>query len=164
MRVKYSTAVLLAAGLVAGCGASTPSAPRSLCGIKVKASAVKPLLPKEGGQVSEKRIKTEAAPHACKLLVDGSSYFQVKHDPSRPDYKITPGIYTRKQPSTFQGRLGVSENQGVATASCGKGKPPVFAHVAVNVVHDLYTDERASLEKFLNAYMPNVQKHYGCKT
>ncbi|WP_139140767.1 hypothetical protein [Streptomyces abyssalis] len=164
--IKRSGALLLltAVTLVAGCGASKPQPPKSLCGIKTPASAISPLLPEEGERVTEKRVKSEAAPNACSVYVDGDYYFKIQHDPTRPGHILTPGVFTRKQPRTFQGQLGIDSRQAEATADCAGGKPPVFADITLNVAEDeAYSDERAALEKFLNAYMPNVQKHYGCK-
>lgn len=54
-------------------------------------------------------------------------------------------------------------NTGRCHSHLSRGKK-VFADITLSVHQDeLYTSPRETVEKFLNAYMPNLQKHYGCK-
>jgi hypothetical protein len=154
--------LLLPAVLVAGCGASKPPAPRSICGVKTPTSAITPLLPK-GERVTQKKEKLPSAENACSIYVDDHFYFQVKHDPDGQHYSYS-SAFVRKQPRKFQGKLGIGSLQAQATATCPSGKK-VFAAISLNLAkNELYAHARTDLEEFLNAYMPAVQKHYGCKT
>jgi hypothetical protein len=166
MKNRFPTVLLLCAVLAAGCGASKPEPPRSLCGIKTPASAIAPLLPEEGERVTEKRERSPSAENSCTVSVDDHYYFEVKHDPDGQNYSIFPSdSLTRKQPRTFQGELGIASVVGDATATCPGGKK-VYAGINLNVEESdkLYANSGDDLEKFLNAYMPAVQKHYGCKS
>lgn len=155
---------LLPAVLVAGCGAGRPQPPESLCGVRTPASAITPLLPDEGERVAQKRTKVPSAENACEVSVDDRFYFQVRHDPDGRNYSMPAGSFPPAEPRTFQGQLGAGELQAQAIATCRGGKK-VFAAITLNIDdHDeLYPDTPPDLEKFLNAYVPAVQKHYGCK-
>jgi hypothetical protein len=164
---KFSIAFLgLPLALVTGCGAEKPNPPRSICGIKVSAAAVAPLLPEEGEQVTVKRFESDIAPNACSVHVDGSYYFSVLQDPKRPGFDLSPGYYTSTEPRTFQGKLGIDRMDAIAAAHCPGKKPPVFAKITLSLdeMEGLYANSSDVLEKFMNAYMPALQKHYGCKT
>lgn len=162
---RVNALLLLSATLVTGCGADKPQPPKSLCGVKTPASAVAPLLPEEGERVTQEKEHDPSAENACAVSVDDRFLFQVKHDPDGERYSVAPsGSTVPKPPRTFEGKLGVGEMRAHATATCSSSKK-VFAAITLNVSADEYStgDSRADLEKFLNAYMPNVQKHYGCK-
>lgn len=160
---KRIALLLLPAVLVAGCGASKPQPPKSLCGVKVPASAVTPLLP-EGEKVTEKKSNYPSAKNSCLVYVDGTYYFKVQNDPDGKGYTPSPGVFAPTKPRKFQGKLGIGELQAQATADCADSKA-VFGAISLTIAESdkLYADSRDDIEKFLNAYMPEVQKHYGCK-
>jgi hypothetical protein len=161
-RFSFPAALLLCAVLVAGCGASKPPPPKSLCGVKVKASAITPLLP-EGEQVTEKREKRPTARNHCSVSIDGAHYFDVEHDLDSDGYAMSPS-FVRKQPRTFQGKLGTTSLQAAATATCPGRHQSVYAAISLDVAKDdVYSDNRDDLEKFLNAYVPGLEEHYGCE-
>lgn len=156
---------LLPSLLVAGCGASKPQPPKSLCDIKSPTSAVTSLLPKEGETVTQEKVDVPSTENACEVSVDERVYFQIKHDPDGQKYSVPPESFALKNPRGFQGQLGVDELQAQAIANC-PGDKKVFAAITLNITEqdELYPDGPPDLEKFLNAYMPAVQKHYGCKS
>jgi hypothetical protein len=161
-RFPFPAALLLCTVLVAGCGAGKPQPPKSLCGVKVSGSAVTPLLP-EGEQVAEKREKRPTARNHCSVSIDDAHYFDVEHDLDDDGYAMPPS-FVRAQPRTFRGKLGTTSLQAVATATCPKRHRLVYAGITLDVAKDdVYSDSRDDLERFLNAYIPAVRKHYGCK-
>lgn len=167
MIAKKSKNVLfcLLLALMSGCAADKSKPPREICDVEIPASAVTPLLPREGGKVTTERFKSIVAPNACSVYVEDKFYFSVLHDPERPNFSFPPNNYSRAQPSTFKGKLGLDSLDAMATANCSRGKPPVFAKIILSLDESegLYSNSRDDLEKFMNAYMPALQKHYDCK-
>jgi hypothetical protein len=151
--------------LISGCAAEKPEPPRAICDVEIPASAVTPLLPREGGKVFVERFESIVAPNACSVYVEDRLYFSVLHDPERPNFSFPPNNYSPAQPSGFKGRLGLDSLDAMAIAYCQGGKPPVFGKVTLSLDESegLYSNSRDDLEKFMNAYMPALQKHYGCK-
>jgi hypothetical protein len=114
--------------------------------------------------VSVEKVETKAAEVACSVLVDDRFHFKVELDSNAKGYKIRPSIFTRKQPSTFRGRMGIADMQAVGTAECPNGKPPVYASITLSFTEEeLYADSQGEkLEQFLNVYIPGVKKLYSC--
>jgi hypothetical protein len=109
-------------------------------------------------------VGTKAADSARSVLVDDRAHFKIELDSDVRGYQIRPSIFTRKQPSTFKGQLGIAGMQAVGKAECASGKPPVLASITLSFrEEELYADDQGeNLERFLNAYVPGVKKLYNC--
>ncbi|TDD61842.1 hypothetical protein E1293_44555 [Actinomadura darangshiensis] len=167
MRLRFVAAVVVTALAAPGC-AGKPAAPRSLCGIPISSDAVDPLLP-EGDEVTVGKLeKPEYLPTACPLYVDDDyAYtFAAKHDPDGDDYVRQIRQGSPSEPRTFKGKLTVRTGSARAVADCPGAPHSVYAEIQLNPVIDEVFGKATpeDLENFLNAYVPGVQKHYGCKT
>jgi hypothetical protein len=165
-KVAIGILLSLSLGMTAGCGAEKPTPPRSLCGVKVPASAVAALLPEEGEEVDVEKMESDLAPHACSVYVNDRYYFSVLHDPERPDFSLSRLNYPPTSPNTYEGKLGIKPLKSISIAKCKEGSPPVYGMVSLSPqeANGLYNNSESKLEKFMTGYMPAVQKHYGCKT
>lgn len=157
--------LLLSATLIAGCADDEPKLPSSICGIKMSTAALASLLPKEGEKIETRKVNSNIAPNACSVYMDGTFYFVAFHDPERPGFDFSANDYSPVQPRTFKGKLGVGPLKAEAAANCGGSTPPIYGRITLSLdeMEKLYANSNDELEKFMNAYMPALQKHYGCK-
>ncbi len=157
--------LLLSAILISGCVNEELKPPSSICGIKMSTAALTSLLPKEGEKTEARKVKSNIAPNACSVYVDGTFYFVAFHDPERPGFDFSAKDYSPVQPRTFKGKLGVGPLKAEAAATCDGNAPPIYGRITLGLdeMEKLYANSSDELEKFMNAYMPALQKHYGCK-
>ncbi|MFJ9198461.1 hypothetical protein [Streptomyces flaveolus] len=152
----------------------TRTLPQSLCGTRVSAGDLKPLIPAEG-EITERNDVDRRDPQPaswCSLNVNGKTALDLRfawHDDEVDPVKVAGSVKSVSylelpERATTYPRTAVGNNGAIATAPCRtKGGAYFTLSVLLKGTNLTDTGYRNDIEKFMRAYFPATVKTLHCR-
>jgi hypothetical protein len=148
--------------------------PQSLCGTRVSAGELKPLIPPEG-EITERNDVDRRDPQPaswCSLNVSGKTALDLRfawHDDQVDPVEVAGSVKSVSylelpERATTYPRMAVGNDGAIATAPCRTQGGSYFTlSVLLKGTNPTDTGYRDHIEKFMRAYFPAVVKTLGCR-